>query len=344
MTDQLDRYLERWADGDQLRRQVAGTVSAMAVASREIGALAARGNLAGRLGDTIVNRGAGNDQKQLDVIANDALVKALSGTATAAIASEEMDEPSVLDPSGALLVGTDPIDGSTNIEANVSIGTIFTVLPSGRHGADARAFLQPGTAQLAAGSIVYGPQTTMALTLGAGTHIFTLDPAQGKFVLSHEHAQIAHFAPEFAINMSNYRFWDDAMRIYIDDCLRGREGPRGIDFNMRWTASPVADIQRILIRGGIYLYPGDAREGFGNGRLRLVYEANPLSFLVEQAGGAAWNGRERMMEVIPRALHQRIPVILGSRSEVAYLVRLLDNPYDPGERSPLFAKRGLLRL
>jgi fructose-1,6-bisphosphatase I len=344
MFHDMEVSLDFWAGDDAGRRQVAAVMTAMSGAVREIATLVARGALAGSVGATIANRGAGNDQKELDVLANDVILRTLAGTAVAAVASEELDEPHVLDPGGALVVGTDPIDGSTNIDANLSIGTIFTVLPALAPGGTATCFLQPGTQQLAACFALYGPQTTMTMTLGAGTHTYTLDPATGRFIETVRHVQIPLDTAEFAINISNYRHWDASMRTYIEDCLRGADGPRGKDFNMRWTASPVADIQRILSRGGIYLYPGDAREGFGEGRLRLIYEANPLAFIIEQAGGAAWSGRDRILDLKPKSLHQRVPLMLGSRDEVAYAARLLSDPHAPIERSPLFARRGLFRL
>lgn len=340
----LEDYLASWADGDVGRHKVVGAVLGMAAGSRTISELLARGALAGAMGATIGNRGPGNDQKELDIIANDAILAALRGAQVAAVVSEEMDEPAVLDAAAPLLVGVDPIDGSSNIDSNVSIGTIFTVLPADGGAIGAGGFLQPGTAQLAAGSFVYGPQTTLALTVGAGTQVFTLDRGAGAFLMTAEEVQIPLTTTEFAINMSNYRHWDDAVRIYIDDLLRGTEGPRGQQFNMRWTASPVADIQRILTRGGIYLYPGDHREGFGEGRLRLIYEANPLGFLVEQASGAAFTDSQRIMEVPPRSLHQRVPVIMGSRDEVNFVVRLHAERFPGGEYSPLFARRGLFRI
>jgi fructose-1,6-bisphosphatase I len=196
---------------------------------------------------------------------------------------------------------------------------------------------------LAAGFAVYGPSTTLAITYGEGTQIYTLDPATRQFLQTREDCIIPIVTQEYAINSSNYRHWDDATRTYADDILRGREGPRSKDFNMRWTATPAAEFQRILTRGGIFLYPGDLRPGYELGRLRLVYEANPLAWVVEQAGGAANTGRQRILDIVPHALHQHTPLIAGSRSEVEYLVRLLAEPHAAAERSPLFGRRGLFR-
>jgi fructose-1,6-bisphosphatase I len=218
------------------------------------------------------------------------------------------------------------------------------VLPALEHNGEPSAFLQPGVNQLAGGFFVYGPQTVLVVTVGAGTQIFTLDRRSGSFLLTQAKVEIPVRASEYAINDSNLRHWDDPVRIYIEDCRRGKEGPRGRDFNMRWTGSPVADIYRIVSRGGIYLYPGDKRRAFRNGRLRLIYEANPLAWVIEQAGGAASTGRERVLEVKPDSLHQRVPLIAGSRTEVEHVMRLHDGAQLRGERSPLFSRRGLLRF
>jgi fructose-1,6-bisphosphatase I len=241
-------------------------------------------------------------------------------------------------------VAVDPLDGSSNIDANASIGTIFTVLPALEHNDAPSAFMQRGVNQLAGGFFVYGPQTVLAVTVGAGTQIFTLDRRSGTFLLTHAKVEIPLRTSEYAINDSNTRHWDDPIRTYVEDCRRGKEGPRGRDFNMRWTGSPVADIYRIVSRGGIYLYPGDKRRGFRDGRLRLIYEANPMAWVIEQAGGLASTGRERLLEVTPTSLHQRVPMIAGSRVEVEHAVRLHDGLQIRGERSPLFSRRGLLRF
>jgi fructose-1,6-bisphosphatase I len=264
----------------------------------------------------------GEVQKKLDIIANEVLIEANEwGGHLAAMASEEMDGIYVVPhryPKGEYLLLFDPLDGSSNIDVNVSIGTIFSVLrmPDDDRGVDEADFLQPGREQVAAGYCVFGPQTTMVLTVGDGVAVFTLDREQGSFVLTEEGLQIPAETKEFAANMSNMRHWDAPMTRYIEECLAGKEGPRGKDFNMRWVGSMVADVHRILTRGGIFLYPWDRREPNKPGKLRLMYEANPMAWLVEQAGGAATNGRQRILDIQPGQLHERVSVFLGSKQEV----------------------------
>jgi fructose-1,6-bisphosphatase I len=264
----------------------------------------------------------GEVQKKLDIIANDVLIEANEwGGHLAAMASEEMDSIHVVPnryPQGEYLLMFDPLDGSSNIEVNVSIGTIFSVLkkvdPS--KGVSEDDFLQPGTQQVAAGYCVYGPQTTLVLTVGDGVSMFTLDREQGSFVLTQENVKVPADTKEFAINMSNMRHWDEPVQRYINECLAGEEGPRGKNFNMRWVASMVADVHRILTRGGVFMYPWDKREPGKAGKLRLMYEANPMSWLIEQAGGVSTDGRQRIMEIQPTQLHQRVSVFMGSKNEV----------------------------
>ncbi|MGE4239506.1 class 1 fructose-bisphosphatase [Ramlibacter sp.] len=280
----------------------------------------------GALGDVLGTAGSenvqGEVQKKLDIIANEVLIDANEwGGHLAAMASEEMEGIYVVPnryPQGEYLLLFDPLDGSSNIEVNVSIGTIFSVLKKqeGNPGVTEEDFLQCGSKQVAAGYCVYGPQTTLVLTVGDGVAMFTLDREQGTFVLIQEDVRIPADTKEFAINMSNMRHWDAPVKRYIDECLAGKEGPREKDFNMRWVASMVADVHRILTRGGIFMYPWDKREPDKPGKLRLMYEANPMSWLVEQAGGAATNGRERILDIQPGKLHERVSVILGSRNEV----------------------------
>ena len=241
------------------------------------------------------------------------------------MASEEMDLPHLVPhrfPKGEYLLTFDPLDGSSNIDVNVSIGTIFSVLKC-PEGADLstpqaaeKAFLQPGTAQVAAGYAVYGPTTLLVLTVGDGVAVFTLDREQGQFVLTQENVQIPADTKEFAINMSNQRFWEAPVQRYVAEMQAGKEGPLGKDYNMRWVASMVADVHRIMTRGGIFMYPMDSKVKDKGGKLRLMYEANPMAFLVEQAGGAATTGRQRILDIQPGNLHQRVPVILGSKNEV----------------------------
>ncbi len=345
MTDGLDleAYLERWAAGDAGRRDIAAVVASTVSAIIEISRVVSMGPLAGALGAPTGRKSGVDPQKEIDLIANDLIVDALKSAPVAALTSEELEAPLLFDKTKPLAVAVDPIDGSSNIDANTSIGTIFTVLPAIAGDDPAKSFLQPGHRQVAAGFAVYGPYTTLALTVGAGTHLFTLDEDKGIFIRTAHSVLIPSVTSEYSVNSSNYRHWDDCLKIYVDDLLRGREGPRGKDFNMRWTASPVCDIYRILNRGGIFLYPGDLRDGYGMGRLRLVYEANPLAMIIEQAGGGASSGRERIVDIVPEHIHQRTPIIAGSRAEVDYIERLHREPHGAGERSPLFNKRGLFR-
>ena len=280
----------------------------------------------GELGDVMGTAGSenvqGEVQKKLDIIANETLIEANEwGGHLAAMASEEMEGIYVVPnryPQGEYLLLFDPLDGSSNIDVNVSIGTIFSVLkkPEGSPGVTEQDFLQAGAQQVAAGYCVYGPQTTLVLTVGDGVAMFTLDREQGSFVLTQENVRIPEDTKEFAINMSNMRHWDEPVKRYIDECLQGKEGPRGKDFNMRWIASMVADVHRILTRGGVFMYPWDKREPNKPGKLRLMYEANPMSWLMEQAGAAATNGHQRILTVQPEKLHQRVAVFLGAEEEV----------------------------
>jgi fructose-1,6-bisphosphatase I len=340
----LAGYFAGWAGSRPARKAVAATVCELATVSIEIAGLLSRGSFAGTLGRATGKRGEVDEQKEIDVLANDLIVEAMRKAPVAAVASEEMDAPLLLDEKAPLLIAVDPLDGSSNIDANASMGTIFTVLPALEHNGEPSAFIQPGVNQLAGGFFVYGPQTVLVVSVGAGTQIFTLDPASGTYLLTHPKVEIPQRTSEYAINASNARHWDEPVRTYVDDCNRGKEGPRGRDFNTRWTGAPVADFYRILSRGGIYLYPGDKRREFRNGRLRLIYEANPIAWVVEQAGGAATTGRERVLELRPEELHQRVPLIAGSRWEVEYVERLQDGLQSKGERSPLFNRRGLLRF
>ena len=260
------------------------------------------------------------------------------------VASEESDQLVALDGEGSLAVAVDPLDGSSNIDTNISIGTIFSILPADEAGNSGLGpFGGPGSRQLGAGFFVYGPQTTLVLTLGSGVDIFTLDPRTAEFRLTRANARVKDGVREYAINASNYRHWEAPVRIYIDDCLDGADGLRGADFNMRWIASLVAEAYRILARGGIFLYPADARKGYENGRLRLLYEAAPIAFVMEQAGGMASTGRARILDLEATSLHQRVPLIFGSTDKVTRLNLLHESPELDAERSPLFAERGLFR-
>jgi fructose-1,6-bisphosphatase I len=287
-----------------------------------------KGALNGVLGSIDCVNVQGERQKKLDVIANQILLEANEwGGYLAAMASEEMDRPCgipVAYPRGNYLLLFDPLDGSSNVDINVSIGTIFSVLPAPK-GSDEpaeTAFLQPGRKQKCAGYAVYGPQTVLVLSVGHGVCAFTLDRDTGSFLLTQENLTIAPDTHEFAINMSNMRHWAKPVRRYIEECLDGQDGPRGKNFNMRWIAAMVADVHRIMQRGGIFMYPWDKREPDKPGKLRLMYEANPMAFLVEQAGGAATDSHQRILDIVPTKLHQRVSVILGSRNEVEYVTKL----------------------
>jgi fructose-1,6-bisphosphatase I len=345
MRDQLalDEYLEAWAANDDLRRAAASTVMALSAGCRDIAALIAGSPFVGDLAARQRQGVDGDFQTELDLRANDLLVKALARAQVAAVASEEMDAPLPLSSGAPINVALDPLDGSSNIETNLSIGTIFSLLPgpAGSSASEPAAFLRAGREQLAAGYVIYGPQTVLALTLGAGTDLFTLDPARGQFVRTRANVRVPPQAREVAINASNYRHWDIPIQTWFNDCLAGADGPRAENFNMRWIASMVAEAHRILVRGGVYLYPSDARQGYRNGRLRLIYEANPIAFLMEQADGQGSTGRERILDRVPRLLHERVPLVFGAREEVERIERYHLGKEPQGEISPLFARRGL---
>ena len=284
-------------------------------------------------------------QKELDVLADKVFLDAAKAAPVAFFGSEEQDEAVVLDRAAPLALAIDPLDGSSNIDTNVSIGTIFSILPvEEAHRADPEsAFLQPGSKQLGAGFFIYGPQLLLVLSVGNGTRVFIFSPGFGGFVELAGSVSIPERTSEFAINASNYRHWEPQIRSYIDDCLAGEEGPRERDFNMRWIGSLVADCYRILVRGGVFLYPGDARKGYAKGRLRLLYEANPVAFCVEQAGGLATDGSTRILDIVPEGLHARTPLVFGSRREVERIGRYVADPSELSERSPLFGRRSLFR-
>lgn len=348
MSDRLDlkSCLNAWAGENAARQDIAETVFSLCSACIEISNLLLGGSLTVPLVETTGKRTGVDMQKQIDVIANDILLESMRSAPVASVVSEELDDAVLLNKTAALCVALDPIDGSSNAAINAPVGTIFSVLPFSKQASDHDTntpFLRRGLDQVAAGFFLYGPQTVLVLTLGSGTDLFTLDLTDGLLKRTDKKVKIPPTTTEYAINASNYRHWDQPIRTYFSDCNRGRTGPRQKDFNMRWTASPVAAFYRILKRGGIFLYPGDLRPGYKDGRLRATYEANPFAFIVEQAGGAASTGHERILEVEPSSLHQHIPVVAGSREEVAYVMRLHKEPVADGERSPLFRNRGLFR-
>lgn len=289
-----------------------------AISCKGISSALHKGALAGVLGSANSDNVQGEVQKKLDIISNVLMVDTLlGGGIAAALASEEMDEMIVASDSGKYLIMFDPLDGSSNIDVNMSVGTIFSILERpNSNSIETSDFFQAGQHQVAAGYALYGPSTMLILTLGNGVDVFTLDRDLGEFILTSERLQIPADTQEFAINMSNQRHWEAPMKRYVDECIAGEEGVRGKNFNMRWVASMVGDVHRILMRGGIFMYPYDLKDPKKAGKLRLMYEANPMSFIIEQAGGASTTGRQRIMDVEPNGLHQRVPVILGSRNEV----------------------------
>lgn len=285
-----------------------------------------KGALIGVMGSLESENVQGETQKKLDVITNEIFIKSNEWAGhLAAMASEEMDDVYPIPgqyPRGKYLLVFDPLDGSSNVDVNISVGTIFSILrcPGEGDAPTAESFLQPGVKQVAAGYALYGSSTMLVLTTGHGVNGFTLDRDVGEFILTHPNMTIPADTREFAINASNQRFWEAPVKRYVQECLEGKTGPRGRDFNMRWVASMVAEVHRILIRGGIFMYPKDTKDPAKAGKLRLLYEANPMSFIVEQAGGASSTGRQRILEVQPEGLHQRVPVILGSKNEVEKVV------------------------
>jgi fructose-1,6-bisphosphatase I len=319
----LTQYLvEQQREHGRIPGQLRLLIEVVARACKRIALSVNKGALGDVLGSAHTENVQGEVQKKLDVISNEVLIEANEwGGHLAAMASEEMDGIHAVPnrwPQGEFLLLFDPLDGSSNIDVNVSIGTIFSVLRKvgHQHGVSEEDFLQPGKFQVAAGYCVYGPQTTLVLTVGNGVAVFTLDREMGSWVLTEEGLRIPEDTTEFAINMSNLRHWAPPVKRYIDECLAGSSGPRGKDFNMRWVGSMVTDVHRILCRGGIFMYPWDQREPDKPGKLRLMYEANPMAFLVEQAGGAATDGTQRIMDLMPSKLHQRVSVFMGSKNEV----------------------------
>ncbi|MFA6014101.1 MAG: class 1 fructose-bisphosphatase [Gallionellaceae bacterium] len=303
-----------------------GLLSDVVSACKQIAHDVNKGALIGVLGSAGSENVQGETQKKLDIITNEVFIKANEwGGHLAAMASEEMDDVYPIPakyPKGKYLITFDPLDGSSNIDVNISVGTIFSILrcPEGVENPVAADFLQPGTKQVCAGYALYGPNTMMVITTGNGVNGFTLDRDVGDFFLTHPNMTIPEDTNEFAINMSNQRYWEAPVQKYVDECMKGKDGGREKNFNMRWVASMVAEVHRILTRGGIFMYPFDNKEKGKAGKLRLLYEANPMSFIVEQAGGVSSTGRARIMELQPEGLHQRVPVILGSKNEVDRVV------------------------
>ncbi len=331
----------------------------VALACKAIARAVAMGDLGGMYGDHAAQEGGainvqGETQKKLDVLSNDLFIRVNEWAGhLAGMASEEMTDPHQIPgkfPRGKYLLVFDPLDGSSNIDVNVSVGSIFSILrapqeviDSGRDVVEAD-FLQPGATQLAAGYALYGPTTMLVLTVGNGVSAFTLEPNLGEFMLTHANLQVPADTQEFAINASNSRFWEPPIKRYVDECLAGKSGERGKDFNMRWIASMVAEAHRILMRGGVFMYPRDTKDPSKPGRLRLLYEANPIGMIMEQAGGRASTGREAMLSVQPTGLHQRIGLVFGSKNEVERIERYHSEPAPRDIDNPLFAERTLFRV
>ncbi len=317
------------------------------LACKRIASLIGKGDLAGALGSAGSQNVQGETQMKLDVMANEVLIRTNEwGGQLAGMLSEELDEPYEIPaeyPRGKYLLLFDPLDGSSNIDVNVAVGSIFSVLrcPDGVSEPSERDFLQPGTTQVCAGYAIYGPSTMLVLTTGHGVNGFTLDREIGEFILTHPNLRIPEDTAEFAINVSNSRFWEPAIKRYVNECTAGRSGPRGRDFNMRWVASLVAEAHRILVRGGVYMYPRDRKDLEKAGRLRLLYETNPIGFLVEQAGGRASTGYQPILGVVPESLHQRIGFVFGARAEVERIERYHRDHNEFEYDAPLFGTRGL---
>ena len=326
-------------DQDVIPRDLQPVIEALCKVGMDLSRVIARGALGGALGMEVGENTDGDSQKALDVMADEAFANALATASVRYYASEERETVETLDPAGSLALAIDPLDGSSNIDVNVSIGTIFSIFPAGND--PEASFLRPTDQQIAAGYIIYGPQTNLVVTFGNGTHSFVLDPDTHQFRLAGGPVQIPATSREFAINASNYRHWSKPIRAYIDDLVAGEEGPRASNFNMRWVASLVAETHRIMTRGGVFLYPSDSRKGYENGRLRMVYECAPIAFLVEQAGGKATDAYDRILGQSAADLHARTPFVFGSPDKVARITAYHDLPED--EVSALFGQRGLFR-
>jgi fructose-1,6-bisphosphatase I len=311
----LSQFLEQKTGN--LTPELAQVIETIGNTCKDIDQLLQKGALAGVLGSAQHENVQGEEQKKLDVISNDYLIDALKvHPHVGGLASEELDEFTPAQENGEFLVLFDPLDGSSNIDINMCVGTIFSILPAKNAVTQAEDFMQAGTNQVAAGYVLYGPSTMMAFTVGAGVVFFTFDPETQEFLLTSKDIQVAADTKEYAINASNQRHWEEPVKRYIGELQDGKTSVRGKDFNMRWVACMVGDIHRILCRSGIFLYPYDTKDPKKAGRLRLMYEANPMSMLMEQAGGASTTGRVRILDIQPTELHQRVPVVIGSKNEV----------------------------
>ena len=337
----LRSHLDRPGSQTPHAAAVGEVIEAIAAAAMDLAVLIADGPLAGITGRVDGVNTDGDQQKDIDVAADQIMRRALRGAPVAAVLSEEAALPETFKPGAPLCVAIDPLDGSANLENNISVGTIFSIRPRGNDVLS--TFFEPGTAQCAAGFIVYGPQTTLVLALDKSVDIFILERRARHFVRFAQAVRIAPDTPEFAINASNRRHWHGPVRAYIEQCLAGSNGNRGADFNMRWIGSLVAESLRILVRGGVFLYPADARPGYREGRLRLLYEAHPIALVMEWAGGAATTGRRRILELGAKTPHQRVPLIMGSALAVRDVAAIHEGiePMFDNSNAPLFARRGL---
>ena len=342
--ENLQEYLRNWASDDYTRSAVEKTINRLLEGTQKIAEIASLGGLAGDLANEAgTTNEDGDSQKMLDVQSHEILLEACIESPVAVLGSEEAAEVIELDKTAPLAVVMDPLDGSSNIETNSPIGTIFSIyaMPQVEGSTTEDAVLQAGDKQLAAAYVIYGTQTALVLTVGKGTHIFILDQRVGKYFLVRKEVQIPHSAKEYAINASNFGFWDASIQNYVQDCIMGYTDHKQ-KFNMRWVASLVAEAHRIFYRGGVFLYPSDSREGYQFGRLRLVYEANAMAFLMEQAGGAATDCVRRIMEIKPESLHQRIPLAMGSKSNVSMVAEYQNFKQDDSSvKAPLFGTTGL---
>ncbi len=342
----LEAFLARHAASDvPYAADIAATIHLLAQTGVAIAVTLAEGAL-GALAEKVgASNADGDHQRGLDLLTDEAFLGAVAQSPVGVYASEELAEPVVIGSGRTLALAIDPLDGSSNIDTNVPIGTIFSlrVLVGDPVAQPQASFLRPGHEQLAAGFLIYGPQTALVLTLGQGTHIFIYSPGAAAFHHAVAGVAIPPKTREFAINASNYRHWDEGIRLYFDDCIKGGHGPRESEFNMRWIASLVAEAYRIFVRGGVFLYPGDRRRGYAQGRLRLVYEAHPIALLVHNAGGAATDCADPVLDISATTLHQRSPLVFGSSAEVARIGRYHALPSQMADRAPLFGKRGLFR-
>jgi fructose-1,6-bisphosphatase len=330
--------------------QLTALINDIQTSCKYIAAAIARGPLQGAHGSNATRNVQGETQQKLDVAANEIMLRSCEwGGQLAGMVSEEIPEPYSIPieyPRGRYLLAFDPLDGSSNIDVNVTVGSVFSILraPRGTEPATAEDFLQPGSQQVCAGYALYGPAAMLVLTLGRGVHGFSLDPEIGAYTLTHPNMQVPEETNEFAINASNERFWERPVQRYVAECVRGKTGIRGADFNMRWIASLVAEVHRILVRGGLFMYPRDNKDPRLAGRLRLLYEANPMAMIIEQAGGRASTGRGRILDLVPTSIHQRVPLVLGSKSEVERIERYhreFDAGTDEAFASPLFNAKSL---